>query len=317
MAIFAILILVFVGTFLAAALAVAASGAVLSRANPEADPRGEAALEGSPLLREEVVSTISLWARILKHFRLAEAIRARTAEAGLNWSAGRVSAMMLLAGTVALVTLGSIEWVPTLGLVTGTIFATLSPYLYVLRTRAKRFRKIEEQFPEALDSLSRALRAGHPLSAGLELLSRESPAPLSIELRRTHDEWKLGSSWDRALDQLAERVPITAVCVFAAAVKMQNRTGGKLNEVLGQLAETLREATALEGEVRSIAAHGRMTGRVLTILPVFIGGVMFVVNPEYIGILFTHPQGKDLIAMALGCLILAHFVIQWIVDIKL
>ena len=105
--------------------------------------------------------------------------------------------------------------------------------------------------------------------------------------------------------------------MFAAAVQLQNRSGGKLNEVLSGLAENMREAVALKGEVRALAAHGKLTGAVLTVLPIVIAIVMTMVNPSYLLILIHHPDGKYLIGAAIGCLVLAHFVIRRVVDIKI
>jgi tight adherence protein B len=104
---------------------------------------------------------------------------------------------------------------------------------------------------------------------------------------------------------------------FAAAVQLQSRTGGKLGEVLGRLAETMRERFALRGEIRAIATHGRLTGLVLTFIPVVVVVVMAVVNPDYLGILIANPLGKNLILAAAACLVLAHLVIRKIVNIKL
>jgi tight adherence protein B len=129
-------------------------------------------------------------------------------------------------------------------------------------------------------------------------------------------EGNFGTSWEQALGNLSDRVPLLEVSMFAAAVQMQTRTGGKLNEVLAKLAENMREAIALKGEVRALAAHGKMTGMVLTVLPIVIAGIMMVVNPSYLGILIANPYGKYLISAAIICLVLAHFVIRRIVDIK-
>jgi tight adherence protein B len=116
---------------------------------------------------------------------------------------------------------------------------------------------------------------------------------------------------------LGERVPLIEVHMLASSVQLQSRTGGKLNEVLANLAETMRESASLKGEVRSLAAHGRLTGLVLTILPIGIAIIMTVVNPGYLVVLFQHPYGKYLIGAAVGCLLLAHLLIQRIVDIKI
>ena len=149
------------------------------------------------------------------------------------------------------------------------------------------------------------------------MLTYEGAPPLTAEMRVTSDEVRLGMSLDQALDHLARRVPLLNVRLFAAAVKLQSRTGGRLSEVLGRLAETMRESASLAGEVRSIAAHGKMSGRVLTVLPIGIAVMMMVVNPSYLGILADHALGKHLITVAIVCLVAAHLVIRKIVDIRL
>jgi Flp pilus assembly protein TadB len=168
--------------------------------------------------------------------------------------------------------------------------AAVLPYAYVLKRRAKRLDQFEKQFPDALDFLARSLRAGHPLPVCLELLAQEESPPLSVEMRKTAEERKLGMPLDQALGNLAKRVPLLNVRIFVAAVKLQSRTGGKLSEVLTSMSETMREATAVEGEVKALAAHGRVTGAVLTVLPVVIAILMTAVNPGDLNILFENPE---------------------------
>ncbi|MDX2152895.1 MAG: type II secretion system F family protein [Bryobacteraceae bacterium] len=279
--------------------------------------RLESEAELSPLLREERVSSISFWARLLNRFQASDTLRSHIQQAGLNWSVGRLTAMMLLSGTVGFAVTSSISWLPSFASIGGTLGLAASPYLYVRGRRRRRFRAFESQFPDALDSIARALRAGHPFSAGLDLLGSEYPAPLGLEMRRTYEEWKLGSSWEQALAGLAERVPLPSVSLFSGAVKLQSRTGGKLNEVLAKLSETMREANALEDEVRAIAAHGKLTGAILSALPLFIAGMLFFVNPDYLLTLTRHEIGRTLIAVSLALLIAAHFVIRKLVEIRL
>jgi tight adherence protein B len=224
---------------------------------------------------------------------------------------------MLLAGAVALAALSNLEWLPPAVSLGGAGLAASMPYLYILRRRASRLTKFEEQFPDALDYLARALKAGHPFAAALEMLAGESQPPLAAEMRKTFDERQLGMSWEQALDNLANRVPLMDVSFFAAAVLLQSRTGGKLGEVLGRLAETMRERVALRGEIRALSTHGRVTGLVLTVIPIVVAVVMALVNPAYLGILLNHPQGGNLLLAAGGCLVLAHLVIRKIVAVKL
>jgi tight adherence protein B len=271
----------------------------------------------SKLLREDRVSTITFWESLLGRFRFVATMRRQVEEANLSWSVGRLTAMMLLCGSVAAVLAGQVMIFPDIAKGALVIAFAFAPYVYVLRARERRFRSLAAQFPDALDSLSRALKAGHPFSACIFMLAAEQPDPISSEMRRCYDQWKLGGIWDQTLDDLARRVPIPEVAIFSSAVKMQNKSGGKLNEVLGNISESMRERVALDDEIRAISAHGRMTGTVLTILPVFIFVMMMVVSPQYIHMLLGYSYGKDLIAAAVGCVMLAHFVIRRMVDIKI
>ncbi len=307
-------LIVFVSVLLIAFLAVFVASQVLERTAPTPAETEDPA---ASLFKDEVVSTISPFARLLSRFNFIHEMRVKLAEAGLDWSVGRVCAMMLLTGSLAMAFASGIPILPGWVLPLLALLGALAPYFYVLHVRSKRFEKFESMFPEALDSLVRALRAGHPFAAGMELLAMESMPPVSVEMRKTLEEWKLGMSWNQALDNLVERVPVLDVAVFAAAVKLQIRTGGHLGEVLAKLAESMRENSAIQGEVRALAAHGRLTGRILSVLPVFIAGMMFVVNPDQMAILLTHPIGKNLIVIAILCLVAAHFIIRRLVDIRL
>jgi len=313
-------ILVFVTTFLAAGLAALIGWFALQRMGAEAaaEDVSEHLLDDSPrLLKDETYSTISPWARLLEKSDFIRIMHRHLQQAGLTWSVGRVTLLMLLASSVALGFAMQSDAIPGWANPLIAIAVGALPYLYILRCRAKRFRQFEENFPDALDSLARSLRSGHPFPAAMEIVAEEAEPPVSAELQQTAMEGNLGRSWDEALNNLAERVPLLEVNMFAAAVQLQNRSGGKLNEVLGGLAENMRESVALRGEVRALAAHGKLTGAVLTVLPLVIAAVMTAVNPSYLAILIHHPDGKYLIWAAIGCLVLAHFVIRRIVDIKI
>jgi tight adherence protein B len=313
-------ILVFLTTFLAASLAVLIGWFALQRMGAEAaaEDVSEHLLDESPrVLKDESLSSISPWAKLLERSDLVKIMRRHLQQADLGWSVGRVTMLMLLTASVALAIAMREDRIPGIVAVLIAVLVGSLPYLYIVRRRAKRFRQFEENFPDALDSLARALRAGHPFTAGVEIVAQECEAPVSTELRKAAAEANLGASWEQALANLSERMPLLEVSMFAAAVQMQSRTGGKLNEVLGKLAENMREATSLRGEVRALAAHGKMTGAVLTVLPLVIAGMMMIVNPSYLTVLVYHPYGKYLISGAIICLVLAHVVIRRIVDIKI
>ena len=279
---------------------------------PDLEPGREIGL--SPLLRAERLSSITFLDSVLTRLDLASLLSSHLEQAALNWSVGRVTSMMLLLGVIALAIL--MRFVPLWGALLGSVLAAAAPYNYILNRRKKRFLKFSENFPDVLDSLARALRAGYPLSAAMEMIAAETAPPVSFEMRRASREANLGRGWPVALENLGKRIPLLEVNMFIAAVQLHSRTGGKLSEVMVGLAENMRESLSLQGEVRALAAHGRMTGMILTILPIVIAGMMMSVSPGYMNALLAHPYGKNLIGAAIVCLLLAHFVIKKIVDIR-
>ena len=237
------------------------------------------------------------------------------AQAHLEWSVGRVTALMLLCGAVAGFLL--LRILPVWGAFAGAVGVAFLPYGYILRAREKRFRAFREAFPDVLDSMARALRAGYALPAAVDMVASDAPEPISTELKKASAEANLGMGWDRALENLARRIPVLEVNIFISAVVLHSRTGGKLGEVLSGVAENMREAISLQGEVRALAAHGKLTGAILTALPLVIALMMTIFSPGYMQTLYHHPWGKTLIAGAIGCLVLAQLVIRKIVDIKI
>lgn len=271
--------------------------------------------DDSPLFRGTQMSTLDFWQNILSRFDFVEILKLRLVQAELSWSVGRVTLAMLLCGTVAgVVAHGFLQLWANLAVAAAAAFV---PYAYILRLRNRRFRKFREQFPDVLDSLARALRAGYPVASAFDAVANDAAEPVAGEMRRASAEANLGMGWQRALETLAERIPLLEVNLFASAVTLHARTGGRLSEVMADLAETMRENLALQGEVRALAAHGKLTGLILSILPVGIAAMMLIVSPSYMAILFDHPWGKTMIAGAIGCLVAAHFVIRKLVDIKL
>lgn len=268
------------------------------------------------LLRNEVLSTLSVFAAVLKRLRYVEGLKKSLAEAGIEWSVGRVILMMLVMGTITLNVLLLLDFIPVFGAWACAGAAAAAPLFYIRRKRRLRLRAVEEALPEALDFLSRALVAGHSLPMSLELLAEEADPPLSNELRKTVDEYNLGLPINSSLGNLAERLPIVDVQFFVSAVTTQARTGGNLHELLDTLSETIRERSTLKGQVHAMTAHGRLTALILSLLPIVVGGVLLLVNPKYFAILLDHPLGKTLLFLAMCGQIAAYFVIRKIADIK-
>jgi len=268
------------------------------------------------LLRKDPTSRVPLYGQLLERFRFTETLRETLAQANLHWSVGLLTASMLVSAFLMLNIVIRLQWVPFYLVPPAVALAGFLPYAYVLRKRNRRLALFEEQFPEALDFLARALRAGHAFSISLELLSEESMDPVSVEFRRAFDEHNLGQSIETALRNLSRRVPLLDVRFFVSAVQLQSRTGGNLTEILLRLAEVIRERFTLRGQVRACSAQGRLTGRVLTILPVVVVVGLMIVNPDYMDGLLKFPYGRHLIGAAVLLQGIAYWVIRRIVDIK-
>jgi tight adherence protein B len=306
---------VFALTFALTALAAAAAWALTGRGSTRKRP--PAAQQESPgILRSEVLSTITLLAPVLEKIRLVGHLRQLLAEADVTWSVGRTVLLSLtlgMAGFYALLLTGALPLALSLA---GALALASVPTLVIRSRRAQRFRAVEQQLPEALDYLSRALLAGHSLPMSLELLAEECDPPLSAELRKTIDEYNLGASLEGALRNLTVRLPSVDILFFVTAIQTQSRTGGSLNDLLENLAETIRERITLKQQVRALTANGRMTAVVLSVLPFAVAGTMMYINPDYFDLLLSHPFGPAALIVAVCAQIAAYLVIRRIVDIR-
>ena len=317
-----LVVLIFLTVFTAAAVAASAAWNAGERKRRKALDRrlqrsaAQREQVDSDLLKKDSTSDLAFYARLLERFEFTARMREHLAQASLKWSVGLLTAMMLVSAFLALNLLIRLAWVPSYLIPPAAAVAGFLPYGYVLRRRDKRLSRFEEQFPEALDFLARAMRAGHAFSISLELLSEESLDPVATEVRRTFDEHNLGLPLETALQNLAGRIPLLDVRFFVSAVMLQSRTGGNLSEILIKLGEVIRERFKLKGQVKAFSAHGRLTGRCLIILPIVVMGLMMVVNPDYMNLLFHFPYGKHLIGAAIIMQCIAYAFIRKIVNIK-
>ncbi|MEZ5645226.1 MAG: type II secretion system F family protein [Burkholderiaceae bacterium] len=223
-----------------------------------------------------------------------------------------VCAMLGLAGLLVGLVL---RW-PWFLMVPIAALLTVAPFFLLLRRRDRRLRQIEAQLPDALDLMSRAMRAGHAFPVALAMVGSEAPQPVASEFRITSDEIGFGVSAESALSNLAVRVPSADVRYFVMAVTIQRETGGNLAELLAKLAALVRERFKLFAKVRVLAAEGKLSAWILTLLPFAVAMTIFVVNPKYIMTLFTDPAGLLLVYGALGMMVLGIFFMWRIIDIK-
>jgi len=239
-------------------------------------------------------------------------------QAGLNWTSTRLLSMMAMAGIAGMVLGTMLPFLvngPITAVVLGLALSTL-PYLYVRQKRQKRLNTLEEQFPEALDFLSRSMRAGHAFSISLEMVGEELADPLGQEFRALFNEQNLGAPLDVALRNFGVRVPLLDVRFFTSSVLLQKQTGGNLSEILTRLAYVIRERFRLKGQVKAASAHGRLTASILTLLPVGTMLGLLVVAPGYLQSMAADSDGKWMIGGAIGAQILGNFFIKKIINIK-
>jgi tight adherence protein B len=223
----------------------------------------------------------------------------------------RIGAFATVAGLVFFVTFSSIA-IGAAALVLGG----LGPYLYVRWKKGKRTLRLEGQLPEAIDLIARAVRAGHPLSEGLRMASEEAPEPLASEFRVTFEEQKFGLPFEEALLGLGDRVEVVDVRILITAILVQREVGGNLSEILEQIAETMRARFSLKRQVRVYTAQGRMSGYTLAALPIFVGVLISIINPEYMQTLFREPLGQALLVGAGVLQGIGFLWIRQIVDVR-
>jgi tight adherence protein B len=190
------------------------------------------------------------------------------------------------------------------------------PFLVLKIKRRRRLNKFEEQFPEALDLISRALKAGHAFATGLKMVADEVPEPVGPEFRKTFDEQNFGLPLKDALDNLTLRIPILDVRFFATAVMIQRETGGNLSEILENLGHVVRERFKILRQVRVYTAHGRLTGYVLLGLPAFLGVALMFINPEHMNLLFRERLGQQMIMAAIVMQMVGYVWIQKVIKIE-
>ena len=178
--------------------------------------------------------------------------------------------------------------------------------------RSARLYKFEEHFPEALDLLSRAVRAGHAFSAGMKLVADELEEPVGPEFRKAFDEQNYGLPLKESLNNLSERIPLLDVRFFSTAVLIQRDTGGNLSEILDNLANVVRERFKIRRQVRVHTAHGRFTGYVLMALPAFLAIALSFINPEHMNLLFEEKLGQ---MMIVACIVMQAIGFIWIKQI--
>jgi tight adherence protein B len=316
-----VLALVFFGIFVIVALLLIASGTGASQRTKQtltllasALAVGSRELEDQmvDIRKHELLSAIPWINRWLLKIELAPRLRVTLYQANVNWTAGGLllmsAACFVIPAYLVYLRTGAFFFALAIGLALGFV-----PLLYVLHKRRQRFTKFEEELPEALNLMVSALRAGHSLVAALGLVGSESPEPIGSEFKICCDEQNYGLELRTALDNLVTRVPLQDMRIVTTAILIQKESGGNLAEVLDKAAYLIRERFRLKRQVRIHTAQGRLTGWILSFLPIVLGVSLYLVNPENMSLLWKRDIGIKLLYTAAGMTITGALIIRKIV----
>jgi tight adherence protein B len=237
-------------------------------------------------------------------------------QAGLTWT---LQTLILLSigmavglGSMILIASGSVS-----AGVIATVLGAMLPLFYVRRKRKRRLGAFEELLPDAIDLVGRALRAGHPLTAGFKMAADDGTEPVAGEFRRVFEEQRFGLPIQDSLLAMTDRVNLVDVRILVTAILIQREVGGNLAEILDNLASVVRARFTIRRQLRVYTAQGRMTGYLLSSLPLILFSILYMLNPDYMSILFTDPIGKILVGVGLSMQLVGFLWIRKIINIEI
>jgi tight adherence protein B len=283
-------------------------------ANLEASRPGSMSMPG--LLRDELLSEIPALNKILYKFPVMEKIAVLIEQANVQIKVGQLLFLTLTIGMTGFLTGLLIDRGTFFAVALGLFLATM-PYMYILWRKKQRIIKFEEQFPDTLNTLARSLDSGHSFTAALQYAAQEAPDPVGTVFNTAIDEQALGLSYYDALRRMIYRIESLDLVFFVTAVNVQRVTGGNLVDILKNLSLVIKERLKLRRQVRVFTAQGRMSGYILGGLPIFLGLVLYVLNPGYISVLFKETSGRYLVAGAVVLQLIGFLFIRKIIKIKI
>jgi len=319
-----IVIFVFLAVFTVVALLAAATGTGASQQDKQMLARLDSALATNKtktdmadllvdIRKNELLSSIPWFDKMLRQVELTPRLRKMLYQADLKWTVGGLMMMCVacfaVPGYLVYWRTNSIMFGILIGLVT-----SCAPLVYVKIKSNKRMAKFEEGLPEALDLIVSALRVGHSLNSAMGLVTRECPAPVGPEFRATYDEQNYGLELKTALENMVTRMPTQDLRVVVTAIMIQKESGGNLAEVLEKTAEVIRERFRLRRQVLTHTAQGRLTGMILTLLPVVMGFLIYFISPKMMSLLWTTKIGVDLLYTASAMIVVGGLIIRKIVN---
>ena len=269
----------------------------------------------SSLLRQKYLRSLSPWERTLERLPAMAALSQIIEQSGGTILAYRLTLLALGAGVATAV----VAWIFThmiVAVILGALVVGSIPFVKVFRNRTQRIQKLEEQLPDAVDMVKRALRAGHPFAAAIKLVGEEMDAPVGKEFETTFADINYGNDVRRAMLGLLQRVPSVSVMAVVTAVLVQKETGGNLAEILEQIAKVIRGRFRLQRTVKTLSAEGRLSAWVLAMVPLVLFVVIWFTTPTYLPTLVEDPFGRKLVAYGFVSGVIGIYWIRRIIRIE-
>ncbi|HLZ34469.1 MAG TPA: type II secretion system F family protein [Nitrospira sp.] len=267
------------------------------------------------IVRKESLSDIPWLNDLLMTVRRVQPLRVLHRQADCRVPLGvfvLVTPLLALAGSIAAVSMH----LPFLLALLSAVVCGVLPAGYLFWLKSQRMAMFERQLPEALELVSRALKAGHAFSVGLKLVGDEAADPIGVEFRRVFDEVSMGVALPQALQNMTDRLDCVDLRFFVTSVLVQRETGGNLAEIIDSLAGLIRRRFELQLRVKALSAEGRFSAVILFFLPLVVGGVLFKMNPEYMTTLFTDPMGQNMVMVGSFLMVTGAIIMKRMVDIK-
>lgn len=320
-------IILFVGILLLIELGYYASKAIWNSEKREIKRRlrilSSSKSEGSEIdiVKKKSLSGISGLRRLLPKFPFTDKIHLLIEQSGVNLNVSLFLLISLFLGAVGLL-IGILLTPPQIFLydllieISLAIFLGILPLFYVILMKKRRMNKFNSQLPEALDMIARSLKAGHAFSAGLKMVGDEMRDPIGTEFYKTLNEINFGVSIPGALKNLSNRLDCPDLKIFTISVIIQRETGGNLAEILENNSYIIRERFKFEGKVKTLAAPGKLSAIIITLLPFVLAFLLYVVNPHYLNYLILDPIGRMALVFAFLLLVFGIFVMRKMVAIK-
>jgi tight adherence protein B len=276
---------------------------------------GAASQQNSSLIKQRLLAQSPDMERLLLQIPRIHQLDRLILQSGLRLSVAGFIGLMLLAaaGGAVFALLASL---PTFAVIAIGVATGLAPLLYMQGAKHNRMIAIEQQLPDALDLMARAMMAGHAFPSALQMVGDEMPDPIASEFRIVFDEINYGISAQEALTNLTTRVPSTDLNYFVIAVLIQRETGGNLAELLGNISALIRARLKLLGAVRVLSAEGRLSAWILTILPFALAFVLQLLNPKFLSVLWTDPTGQKMVGVAMCMMAVGIFAMSRIIKIR-